>query len=456
MKPMEERMPDLEPDKILDLALEILGSAPVEGGEVYFQDTHESSATVVDQRVESVEAKQERGAALRAFRDGRVGFSFTPDLSPEGIRRAVERAVSVLPHFDPDVSSAVPSPEVSPFGLKNADPALSEVTVEEKVDMARRIESCALRFSTRVKRVRESRYTDVYGGCWIANTSGVRAGYRISRAVGSIDLVAVEKGENQTGYGSGFGLGIDDLEPDAIGIEAASRAINKLGAEPAVTRRTDVVLDPDVVAGVFGMLAAAFHADNVIKGKSLFKDLAGTAMARPTVTLVDDGRFPGSMNLAPIDGEGTPTRRTVLIDRGLLNGFLHSHYTAGKMGVPRTGNAQRAGYLSSPHIGTTTLCLRPTGLNRKSLLGMVARGVYLSEVMGLHTIDPVTGDFSLGAVGWEMENGEMIRPLHKMGFSGNVREVLGALAAVADDVRLLASGHAGSTVLLEGISISGS
>jgi len=443
-------------DRILDLALEILREVPADGGEVYFQDTHESSATVVDQGVESVEAKQERGAALRIFREGRVGFSFTPDTTPEGLRRAVEMAVTILPYVDPEEAATVPAPETSSFSWKNENPGLRDVTVEEKVDMARRIESCALRFSTRVKRVRESRYSDVWGGCWIANTAGVRDGYRFSRAVGTIELAAAEKEESQTGYGSGFGIGIDDLEPDAIGIEAASRAINKLGAKPAATRRTDVVLDPDVVAGVFGTLASAFHADNVLKGKSLFKDLLGRNVARSTVTLVDDGRLPGSMSLAPVDGEGTPTRRTLLIDRGILGGYLHDHYTARKMGAGRTGNSQRGDYLSPPRIGTTTLYLRPTGASRKTLLGMVAKGVYVSEVMGLHTIDPITGDFSLGAMGWEMEKGELVRPVHKMGFSGNVRGLLDSLAAVADDLRLFASGHAGSTVLLEGISISGS
>ncbi len=452
----EEPNAEREAGEVLDLALEILRKAPVDGGEVYFQNSHESSATVVDQRVESVQTKQERGVGLRVFRGGRIGFSFTPDTSAGGIRRAVDRAEAILPHVDPEEGNSVPAPEASPFTLRNEDPELEKAGVEEKVDMARRIESCALRFSTRIKRVRESRYTDLQGGCWIASTSGVRAGYRLSRAVGSIELVAVEKNESQTGYGSGFALGIDALEPDAIGIEAASRAINKLGAEPITTRRTDVVLDPDVVAGIFSTLSAAFHADGVLKGKSLFAGLLGKSVARSTVTLVDDGRLPGSMNLAPVDGEGTPTRRTLLIDQGILHGYLHSSATAIRMKAPRTGNAQRSGYLSSPHIGTTTLYLRPTGLGRKTLLGMVAKGVYVSEVMGLHTVDPVTGDFSLGAVGWEMESGQMVRPVQKMGLSGNIRDLLDSMAAVADDVRLFASGLAGSTVLLEGISISGS
>jgi PmbA protein len=455
MRP-EEAMENREPEKIIDRGLDLLRRAAADGGEVYFQHTHDTSATVVDQSVESVEAKQECGAAFRVFKEGRVGFSFTPDTSLAGLRRAVDRAVAILPHVDPEEPNTVPDPEESSFNLKNEDPELGQVTVEKKVDMARRIESCALRFSTRVKRVRESRYSDTWGGCWIANTAGVRAWYSLSRSVGSIELVAIDKEENQTGYGSGFGLGIDDLEPDAIGIEAASRAINKLGAEPGPTRRTDVVLDPDVVAGVFGTLAAALYADSVLKDKSLFKGLLGQKVGRSTVTLIDDGRLPGSMHLAPVDGEGAPTRRTVLIDQGILNGYLHSHFTARKMGVARTGSAQRGGYLSSPRIGISSLYLRPTGVSRKTLLGMVAKGIYVSEVMGLHTIDPISGDFSLGAAGWEMENGQMVRPFQKMGFSGNVRGLLDSLAAVADDLRLFASGNTGSTVLLEGISISGS
>jgi PmbA protein len=443
-------------DKVLDLALGLLEKAGVDGGEVYFQDTHESSASVVDQRIESVEAKQERGLSLRVFRGGRTGFSFTPDTSPEGIRKALDRAVAILPHVDPEPEQAVPEFEPTSFALNNEDPRLPEVGVEEKVDMARRIESCALRFSTRVKRVRDSRYSDVWGGCWIANTTGLRTGYTMSRAFGSIELAAIEKEENQTGYSSGFALGIGDLEPDAIGIEAASRAINKLGAEAVNTRRTDVVLDPEVVCGVFGALASAFHADNVIKGKSLFKGLIGQSVAGATVTLIDDGRIPGAVNTGPMDGEGTPTRRTVLIDAGVLSSYLHSDFTARRMKTARTGNAQRGGYLSSPHIGTNTLLLRPTGVSRKTLLGMVAKGIYVSEVMGLHTVDPISGDFSLGAVGWEIEHGDMIRPVQKMGISGNVRDLLRSITAVAEDLRFFASGNSGSTVLLEGISISGS
>jgi PmbA protein len=321
--------------------------------------------------------------------------------------------------------------------------------------MARRIESCALRFSTRVKRVRESRYADVWGGCWIANTGGLRSGLTMSRAIGSIELVAIDKEENQTGYSSGFALGIQDLEPDAVGIEAASRAINKLGAEPISTRRTEVVLDPEVVSGIFGTLASAFYADNILKNKSLFQGQQGRQVARPVVSIIDDGRVPGAMNTGPFDGEGTPTQRTVLIDQGFLAGYLHNDFTARRMQASRTGNAQRGGYLSSPHIGTNTLVLRPTGVTRKALLGTVAHGVYVSEVMGLHTIDPISGDFSLGAVGWEMENGAMARPVQKMGISGNIRDLLGSVAAVADDLRFFASGGSGSTVLLEATSISG-
>jgi len=449
------RSPD-DHDCILDRALEALRRAPVEGGEIYYQDTHESSASVVDQRIESVEAKQERGLGLRVFKEGRVGFSFTPDTSPAGIGKALERAVAILPHVDPSPEARVPPPESTVFSVRNEDPDLPDARLDQKVEMARRIESCALRYSSRIKRVRDSRYSDIWGSCWIANTQGLRTGYGLTRAFGSIELVAVDQEENQTGYAARFGMGIDELEPDAIGIEAASRAINKLGAEVVTTRRTEVVLDPEVVAGVFGTLASAFYADGVLKSKSLFKGLLGQSVARSTVTLIDDGRIPGALNTGPVDGEGTPTGRTTLIEQGILSGYLHDDFTARKMGVQRTGNAQRSGYLSSPHIGTSTLVLRPTSVTRPTLLKMVAKGIYVSEVMGLHTIDPISGDFSLGGVGWEMENGAMVRPVQKMGISGNIRDLLHAVAAVAEDLRFFASGNSGSTLLLEGISISGS
>ena len=149
-------------DKILDRALAALAKAPVDGGEIYYQDTHETSASVVDQRIESIEAKQERGLGLRVFRAGRVGFSFTPDATAQGIDKAVERAVAILPHVDPEPDLQVPAPEETTFNLKNEDPQLRAVSVDQKVDMARRIESCALRFSSRVKRVRDSRYSVSY------------------------------------------------------------------------------------------------------------------------------------------------------------------------------------------------------------------------------------------------------------------------------------------------------
>ena len=215
------------------------------------------------------------------------------------------------------------------------------------------------------------------------------------------------------------------------------------------------MLDPEVVVGIFGSFAPVFFADNILKNKSLLKGCLGEKIGRDSLTLMDDGRLPGAMNTAPFDGEGTPTRRTLLIDQGTLRGYLHNHTTARRLDTGRTGNSQRVSYLSPPHIGTNTLFLRPSGVDRKTILGMVAKGVYVSEVMGLHTIDPVSGDFSLGAVGWEMENGELIRPVQKMGISGNVRGLFDSLAAVADDVRFFAQGNAGSTVLLEGISISG-
>jgi PmbA protein len=145
----------------------------------------------------------------------------------------------------------------------------------------------------------------------------------------------------------------------------------------------------------------------------------------------------------------------MLIEAGELRGFLHSSYTARRMQVEPTGNAMRDSYTSPPRIDSSNLYLKPSGATRRDLMGSVSEGVYVTEAMGLHTIDPITGDFSLGASGREVRGGRLGAPLDRMGIAGNVLQLLGSVLGVADDLRFFPGGHGGSTVLLEGITISG-
>jgi PmbA protein len=448
-------VPEPRPAALLQTALAELRRAGAEAGEVYLHDIRSSSVTVAAGKVEASERRHDLGVALRAFRRGRVGFASTSGTRGADVRRAAERAVELARLLPPDPAHALPRGGARPEVAGNFDPGLERQPAARKAAIAAEVEAAARRKAGAL-RTRESRYADLWGTVWIANSAGLEDWYRMSRAMCWIEVMVPDAGGGlQTGFASGYAIGPRGLEPAKVGQEAAERALAKLGARQPPTARTAVVLDPQASAGLFGAIVPALHADNVLKRKSLFADRAGGKVASPQVTLVDDGRLPGGYSSAPFDGEGVSTRETVLIEKGILRSFLHSTYTARRMGAEPTGNAVRDSYTDPADIDSTNLYLKPSGGARADLLGSVQQGVYVSELMGLHTIDPISGDFSLGAAGAEIRGGSLGAPLEKMAVAGNVLDLLAAVRGVADDLRFFPGGQGGSTVLLEGFAVSG-
>jgi PmbA protein len=259
------------------------------------------------------------------------------------------------------------------------------------------------------------------------------------------------------GWHAGWALGPAGLDPEEVGRRAARKALDKLGSTPGATRRSPVVLDPETVAGLFEALSALFSASRVLKKKSLLAGRLGETVASPAVTLIDDGRRPEAWDLAPVDGEGVPTGEHLLLEEGVLRTFLHDTYTAGRMEAASTGNSQRGGYDHPPRIGVTNLYLRPSGPGREELLRRAAGGLYISEVMGLHTVDPISGDFSVGAAGRLIDpEGGLAAPVNQLAIAGNVLDLLRSVEAVADDLTFYAGGAGGATTLLGDLMVSGS
>jgi PmbA protein len=367
----------------------------------------------------------------------------------------VERAREIARHVAQDPANRLADDPGSPeSGLTLSDPRLADLPARKKIEIASAVEEAARAADRRVSAVREAAYHDGTDSVHIANTRGLSFGFTESRAHLSCELAATEGEHSQTGWHVGWRFGFEGLDPVRVGAEAARKAAVKLGARPAETARTMVVLSPEVTANLFGELAALFFADAVVRGRSMLQGRMGETIASSLVTLVDDGRHPDGYGSAPVDGEGSGSRQTVLIDRGVLRGYLHSAYTAAKMETAVTGNALRGGYGARPGIGCTNLILHPTGISRDSLIGGVTDGLYVMEVMGLHTINPVTGDFSLAASGLTIDSGRLAAPVDRMAVSGNILPLLSSIEAVADDLQFLAGG-VGATMLLRDISVSG-
>jgi PmbA protein len=443
-------------DRIVDEGLAALARARCDG-EIYLESARSTRVAVSGGIVEALEVREDRGAGVRVFTEGRVGFSFTADLRPSGLERAVHRAREIAAFVAADRAHRLPeNPGEPPADLPLCDPSLASVPVVRKIEMAKAAEEAGRCGDRRVSGVREASYQDAQGVYRLANTAGLRRDYETSRAIVSIELAASEAGESQTGWHAGWRVGLPGLDPDLVGREAARKASAKLGAQPASTRRTSVVLSPEVTASLFGELSGLFAADAVLKARSMLAGKIGERIASDVVTLVDDGRHPEGIATAPVDGEGVATRETVLIDGGVLRGYLQSTYTANRMNASVTGNALRSGYTSRPGISRTNLRLKPGpgSVRPADLLRDVSDGLYIMEVMGLHTINAVTGDFSLGASGLLLEGGKMTRPVDRMAIAGNIVPLLQAVQTVADDVQFLVTG-VGATVLLRDMAVSG-
>jgi PmbA protein len=425
-------------------------------GEAYLEKGSRAKVTVCDGRVETLEDRRDLGMAIRVFASGGVGFSFTSDLSAGEIRDAITDAREIAKHIGPDEAWRLPDPEpVTALPFPNADRSVGTVDMPRRIGLAVAMEEAARQVDSRVSKTRQSAYQDYGGEAWIVSTAGLAAVDRYSRAVGYLEVTATEADRSQVGFHADFGLGPADISPEEIGERAAFKAVDKLGALPATTGRIPTVLDREVVAGLLEALSPAFSARRVIKGTSLLSDRLGETVAAPSITLVDDPRLEGGYGSSPVDGEGLATHRTVLIEEGRLRSYLHDTFSAIKLNQGPPGNSVRSSYLGPPQIGAMNLLLIPGDSRREALLERAGDGILITEVMGLHTVDPVSGDFSLGGSGRKIERGRLGPPVDKLAFSGNMLELLGEVEAVGSDLKLFSGGGGAPSLLLRSLSIAG-
>ncbi len=440
-QPVAEALAAARPGEIIEAALE---------------ESSSTTVTVAGGHLEASEDSRECGLGVRLFRDGRIGFAATSRLDGEGVAEVVARArdLAACGRQEDANRPADGAGPGEPAGREKRDDLPEAVPPAPLEEPALRLEEAARRRDDEL-RTRAASITAAGGRWLIAHSGGLRRSWSWRRAWASLEVVILRDGVRQTGWESDWSETWEDLNLEETGEAADDQALRKFGAGRPATARMPVVLTPTVTAGLFEALAGALSGKAVLRGRSLFAGRLGETIASPAVTLTDDGARTDGFASAPFDGEGNLSRPAVLIRNGVLTGFLHNTYTALKLQAPTTGHAVRDGFSSQPHIGSRNLLLEPSGGSRREIIASVNRGVLVDEVMGLHTIDPVSGDFSLGATGREIRGGSTGAPLEGFTVAGNVRDILAAVQAVGDDVRFLPGGAGGSTVLLDGLTVSG-
>lgn len=420
--------------------------------ELYAVDGSATSIEVREGQVDTFKSSRNQGYSLRLRLEGRIGFSFSSDLSLQAFERTVEQARASALALDPNEHaafsvSADPAPELP---LTGKGPAATE----EKVEAALRVERAARAVDSRVKRVRKASYSESVGREWLWNSHGLRRRGGGTFFSTSVLAIAEDAGESQTGGEFAFGRNFADLDFEHVGREAGRKAVSSLGAKPLPTGVRTVVLQNDVVVDLLGVLSGSFVAESVQRNRSIFAGKLGEAIMAPVVDIVDDGLDVRGSSAFPFDGEGTPHQTTPLVSGGVLKGYLYDLETASRDKTRSTGNAARGGFRGPPSPGPTNLRLAPGSGSLEELCAEAGEGFLVTDLMGVHTANPVSGDFSLGAAGFEIRGGAIGRPVRGVAVADNLLGLFRRVTRVGGDFRYFGSVGAPS-IIVPGVTVSG-
>lgn len=438
------------------LLAEVDGQSPGAQAEVFLIESESRVSEWSEGLSENLVAASTRGMALRLVRDGRLGFSYSNNFEPAGAAEIVRGAVTASQFTTADALLEVPSaPGKMPgVDLQLVDSSLAETPWEERRAFLSSIEPQVKKRDKRLTKVLRAAYREGRAASAVMNTRGVSTASDGTHVSFSLACVAVEAGETQIGYGFQAARHYRDLNPDWVLDQAVEHTLSLLGGRQVPSGRYDLILDPQVAAEMLELLATALRGDQVQKGRSFFAAKVGQQVGADCLTLVDDGRLLKGLGSSPFDAEGLPTQTTVLIKEGILQGFLYDSYTARKAGRASTGNAGRSSYKGMPEPEATNFFLKAGHQTPQNLVSGVQSGLYIRGVMGLHTVDTVSGDFSLGIMGERIEKGRRTHGVRGVTIAGNLLDLLKSVVAVGSDLTFF--GSVGSpTLWISNVSVGG-
>ena len=408
-----------------------------------------------DRQVDAYERARDFGAGLRVLLGSRMGSAYTTDLTTAGIRDLVDAALASARNTPPDSFHTIPERAAGPYPAVNIlDPEVAALSGKAMIDRALELEREAFAVDRRIKRIRKAEASFTASETLILSSRGAVASFSGTALSASIEVVAEEAGEAQAGWEHDVRRFVQDLDIGSVGRRAAGKALALLGARRIDSVRAPVILDAAVAQDFLDMIRSGFSAENAQKGKSLFAGKRDSMVASPLVSVHDDGLLERGIGTAPSDDEGTPLRAKTVIDRGRFVQFLHNSYTARKEGTVSTGNGMRGGFKATPGVGVTNLSIQPGTMGPEALIASTQRGLFVSEIMGAHMANPISGDFSVGASGYWIENGSKAYPVRELTIAGNIIDLLKNVDAVCNDLRF--AGRLGSpTLRIAEMSIAG-
>ena len=421
--------------------------------EVYLVNSRQLSLEVRNGDIESVQEASSYGLGLRLIKDKKLGFAYVNDFRPESLEEVIRRALEFARAVSADENNVLPDDPGMTEVKGLYDPGLAQVPLEKKIGLLQEVESLALQVKGISKSAGAS-YSESEGEIILVNSLGLSKSYKASGCGYGVGVIA-EKGEQKSsGYESCNRRFFSDLKPAAeVAREAARKALEMLDPRPVKTQRAAVIFDPDVAYAILGGIIQAVNGQSVLQGASFLGKKLGQKIASELITIIDDGTLEKGLASAPFDGEGVPTQKRVIVENGVLKGFLYNTYAARRAGVKSTGNATRAGFTSLPGIGPHNFYLMSGSHKPEDIIAATDRGVLVKEVTG-YGINPVNGHFSGGASGLWVENGKITFPVKGITIAGTAEEMLNGIDLLGNDLDLNRSTTA-PTLRIKSLQIGG-
>lgn len=422
--------------------------------EVFLKSLRNLSVEIKGQEVDSLKSSVSFGYSVRVFRDRRLGFSYSTSAEEDDV--VISSALEASGHSDEDMYLDLPGASES-AAVEVFDPAIDSLREDEAIGRVMLLERSVFAEDPRIKKVRKASGSFTSSETLIMNSNGLRAHYVSTSCASQIMAVAEEGGESQMGWdyqGSRF---LSKVSFEEVGRMAARRAVRLLGSRRIGSERVSVIMESSVAVDFLGIFASLLSSEAVQKGKSMLSGRLNTRVISEKVNIVDSGLIPAGLGSGPVDDEGVPSGEKLLIREGELQTYLYNTYTAKKDGVVSTGNAARGGFSSLPSVGPSNLFIEASSksgcVSAADIFNVVGRGLYVVDAMGVHTANPISGEFSVGVTGIWFENGKAMYPVKEAVISGNILELFGRIEALGDDLAFY-GGTGSPSIVFRDVDIS--
>ncbi|MDQ2948645.1 MAG: metallopeptidase TldD-related protein [Acidobacteriota bacterium] len=444
---------------MLDLAQEVIRLALDAGAtaaECTIAEGDEFSANVRMRELETLKEAGSRAAGLRVLIGKRVGSSYTSDLGAEGIRHMVRSALEIAKISTEDPHAGLP--DASELGSLRGDLKLYSDDVDKldtayKIQQALEAEQAAFDTDARITNSEGASFDSGSSQRVFANSLGFAGSYRSSSCSLTAVPVAQQGDSMERDYWHSVARSSADLEtPAEVGRRAAERAARRLGARKIPTQKAPVIFEPRTARSLIDHIFDAIDGESVYRKASFLADKLGEKIADESITIIDDATIPGLFGSAPFDDEGVPSRRTVVIERGVLRNYLLNTYTARKLGLRTTGNASR-GITGNASVGNGNFYLEKGSRTPEEIIRSMKSGLYVTELIGTG-VNIVTGDYSRGAAGMWIENGEFAYPVSEITIAANLQQMLMDIEYIGNDLEFRGS-MASPTIVIREMTISG-